>query len=308
MLGLLSEPAVSVHALDRYVHSADAWNQKTLAAASQQSTTATSSSSSAHTAEDNRNTPEGPGTGSEAVSAGSDGSASMPDEAVHSGQVGGPEAVQSRDVASDSSGPSRKEDGSEAAIQSGEESRKIREGTAAVEASSSMRSDSSPKAASAKLGSRVGALLSEFRGREDKAPTEQPSSHGEDQETNIPSAPSPPSSAISAAGPTEPAQASVSSGAESRAPSTLEAPCAPGVASSTGSGSSSEAGSKSEVAVDWGQLNSSMMQSLHSVISDLIRAAVAKVSIAFLAVWHACSKEMHMCACHANATFAVLSF
>ncbi|CAL8472166.1 g11708 [Coccomyxa elongata] len=276
MLGLLSEPAVSVHALDRYVHAANAWNQKTLAAASQQSTTATSSSSSADTAEDNRNSLEGPGTGSEAASAGSGGRASMPDKAVHSGQVGGPEAVQSRDVASDSSGPSHEEDSSEVASQSGGNSGNIGEGTAAVEASSSMRSEFPPKAASAKLGSRVGLLLSKIRGRKGKAPTEQPSSHGEDQETSTPSVPSPPSSAMSAAGPTDPAQASMSSGAESQAPSNLEAPCAPGAASSKGSGNSSEASSRSEVALDWGQLNSSMMQSLHSVISDLIRAAVAK--------------------------------
>ena len=281
MLGLLSEPAVTVHALDRYVHAANAWNQKTLAASSHQGTTATSTGGSAATAEDIANSPKSSGTGSQAASDDNGSKATMPVQAVR--QVGGPEAPQSHDEASAGSEPSGKENSSAAASQSSEGDRTLGEESAAVETSSSMRSDLSPRAASPRLRSRVGALLSRLRGRREKAASEQPSPSGGDQKVGTLSAGSLPDSAQTAAGSTEPAQASMSSGTEAPAASTLEAPSAPGIASSAGSGSSGEPGSMSAVTVDWGQLNSSMMQSLHSVISDLVRAAVAKVPSALLA-------------------------
>lgn len=275
-LGLLSEPAVSVHALDRYVDAVNSWNQKALMHRALLNASGKAPGGST-----------GSASGSDSVgSAGSGGeSASKPAEAEERTDVQEPDGGQSHNAEASSSSRSDHEGNSnEDTACSGPRSGAAAEHSALGDAMGSSKcsaacSDPPPKASSRKGGSRVRALLSRLRRRREK-PAEQLTKNSGAADEHAEADVGPPAD-LELPASASPLQDSLSTaGADTAGPSTSEnnpAAYTAGSASCSDGTGASGLGIDPQMTVDWGELNSSMMHSLHAIISDLITAAVAKV-------------------------------
>ncbi|KAK9905595.1 hypothetical protein WJX75_002710 [Coccomyxa subellipsoidea] len=139
-------------------------------------------------------------------------------------------------------------------------------------------SDPPPEASIRKGGSRVRALLSRLRRRREK-PAEQLTKSSSAADEHAEADVGPPAD-LELPASASPLQDSLSTaGADTAGPSTSEnnpAAYTAGSASCSDGTGASGLGNDPQMTVDWGELNSSMMHSLHAIISDLITAAVAK--------------------------------
>lgn len=261
--------------MDRYVEAANAWNLKALADFSQKP--------KAGSANGPDNGADGTGSAtdvtesSEPQTAGSDEAGSSSQPAERSVEV--PEATDSQ--------PQLLEPGrSHACNKNGCRTNGAHPGSdvgAGLVESDKADSTGSNKHSEAAAGnvkvkkkSRVVALLSRIRGRR-RQHSRQPSNvlPSADQHEASPTPKMPPQDrAEISAGADDPAQAGTSSaGAASLSLSASDM----SNVDRGDVGKPSQPGSESAAVVDWSQLNSSMMHSLHTVISDMITAAIAKV-------------------------------
>ncbi len=278
-LGLLNEPAISVHALDRFTHDANTWNQRMLSAAAH---AAARSQAGGASGEGRGSAAGSDGVEAQSRPAGSNGeSAARTDDADKPAEAQSSDGARSQNAISASGRPDHERSSSADTSSDGPSSYSAAEHSVPDEAMGNRMhpaacQEQPPKR---KQRSRIRALLGRIRRQKEK-PVERPAAASDAARHDD----KPPAGlerqanegAVSAM----PAQAILSSEeAESSAPSmsnSSQAVHSARAASSEGGGASGLSNSN-DVAVDWSKLNSSMMQSVHAMISDLITAAVAKV-------------------------------